>query len=118
MDPSARKVPKGTRERCRRAARRLVDLNVVEIWQHGKVLDPSFAKGRIYLRGKPGLATDLVEERKRIEKLLVGGLGVEEEDGKRKKGKNPKYTEKQWEAEEVPEEEGGRKVKGKGGKKR
>ena len=100
-DPSLRSRPNNTRERCRRAARRLVDLKIVEIWQHGKVLDPSFAKGRIYLRGLPGLETDLVLARKRIETEALKRHSVEEGKTKGKKGKSPKEKERErWEEEE------------------
>ena len=106
-DPNLRSRPNNTRERCRRAARRLVDLKIVEIWQHGKVLDPSFAKGRIYLRGLPGLETDLVVARKRIETETLKRHSVEEGKTKGKKGKSAKEKEReQWEEEE--REAGGR----------
>lgn len=42
--------PLNTRERVRKAARRLVNVQAVEIWQRGKVVDPSFAKGVMELK--------------------------------------------------------------------
>lgn len=56
--PITRSAPRDTRERCRKAARRLVILQAVEIWQGGKIVDPSFAKGVIELKG--GINFDLI----------------------------------------------------------
>ena len=56
-----RAAPSHVRERARKAARRLVDQKVIEIWQKGKgPINPSFAKGTLELRGVPGLPVDLV----------------------------------------------------------
>lgn len=57
---SPRATPNHVRERARKAARRLVDKKVIEIWQKGVVVNPSFAKGVLELRGVAGLPVDLV----------------------------------------------------------
>ena len=90
-------------------------LEAIHGLQHGKIMDPSFVKGRFYLRGKPNiLETDLSEARKRLEKELIEETTKAEEEGKKgKKSKNPKY-QSTWEVDW--EEDGGRKVKGKKGR--
>lgn len=62
-----RSKPSFTRERCRKAARRLVDYKLIEIWQKGNVVNPSFAKGPLELRGVAGLPTVLAMENREVD---------------------------------------------------
>lgn len=76
-----RSAPRDTRERCRKAARRLVIVNAIEIWQKGKVVDPSFAKGVMELRG--GVNFDLIARGRETE----GTGSWEKEDNWEGRGK-------------------------------
>lgn len=76
-----RSAPRDTRERCRKAARRLVIVNAIEIWQKGKIVDPSFAKGVMELRG--GVNFDLIAHARETE----GTGSWEKEDNWNGKGK-------------------------------
>lgn len=71
---SPRSAPRDTRERCRKAARRLVIVSAIEIWQKGKVVDPSFAKGVMELRG--GVNFDLIA----VQREMEGKQSWEKED--------------------------------------
>lgn len=85
-----RASPIHVRERARKAARRLVDRRVVDIWQKGPrgmaVVNPSFAKGTLELRGVEGQPVDLVVPavvpENVVEELEEGGKG---EKGRRKR---------------------------------
>lgn len=78
--PTTRSSPTHVRERARKAARRLVDRRVVEIWQKGPrgmaVVNPSFAKGTLELRGVEGQPVELV-----VPSLELGELVKEVEEG-------------------------------------
>lgn len=118
-----RSDPLHTRERCRKAARRLTEEKIIAIWQHGKIVDPSFAKGTLELRGVEGHAVSLIEvRRKMVERAeRANSQSDEEEGGKGKKGKGGKGSKgrKSYdkEIEAFDSDDGGKKGKGKKGKR-
>lgn len=116
-----RSDPLHTRERARKAARRLTEEKIISIWQMGKIVDPSFAKGVMELRGLEGLDVDLVLVRHKMlqKKAKLAALDDAEEsdsdNGKKKKKKGK--GKKDWkEVEEELDEIGNNGSGGKGNK--
>lgn len=110
-----RSNPTHIRERVRKAARRLTEEKIIKIWQLGKIVDPSFAKGIMELRGVEGLAVDLIMVREKMIQKVCSNLayilyvwysrqcfqarlkvegGTSEDEGRKGKGRKGKKGKK------------------------